>query len=62
MKKGKLEPEYWGDPSGNIRRISGEQEIIATITPDCTEEWKALCSIGAPRENAQEAENQSRKG
>jgi len=29
MKTGKLEAEYWGDPSGNIRRMSGEQEIIA---------------------------------
>jgi hypothetical protein len=27
--------------------MSGEQEIIATITSECTEEeWKALCSIG----------------
>jgi hypothetical protein len=47
MKTGKLEPEYWGDPSGNIRRMSGEQEIIATVTKECTEEeFKALCSIG----------------
>jgi hypothetical protein len=46
MKTGKLESEYWGDPSGNIRRMSGEQEIIATISPECTEEeWKTLCSI-----------------
>jgi|HubBroStandDraft_1064217.scaffolds.fasta_scaffold17977_2 hypothetical protein len=29
------------------RRMSGEQEIIATITGECTEEeFKALCSIG----------------
>jgi hypothetical protein len=27
------------------RRMSGEQEIIATITGECTE-FKALCSIG----------------
>jgi hypothetical protein len=48
MKTGKLEAEYWGDPSGNIRRMSGEQEIIATITGECTEEeFRALCSIGA---------------
>jgi hypothetical protein len=47
MKSGKLEAEYWGDPNGNIRRMSGEQEIIATITGKCTEEeWKALGSIG----------------
>jgi hypothetical protein len=47
MKTGKLEAEYRGDPSGNIRRMNGEQEIIATVTGQCTEEeWKALCSIG----------------
>jgi hypothetical protein len=47
VKPGKLEAEYWGDPSGNIRRMSGEQEIIATITGECTEEeFRALCSIG----------------
>ena len=46
-KSGKLEAEYWGDPNGNVRRMIGEQEIIATITSECTEEeWKALCSIG----------------
>jgi hypothetical protein len=40
--KSYLDPNgYWGDPSGNIRRMSGEQEIIATITPECSEaEWK----------------------
>ena len=38
--------EYWGDPSGNLRRMSGEQEVIATVSPICTEqEWKALCSL-----------------
>jgi hypothetical protein len=47
MKQGKLEAEYWSDPSGNIRRMSGEQGIIATITGSCTEEeFRALCSIG----------------
>jgi hypothetical protein len=47
MKTSNLEAEYWGDPSGNIRRMSGEQEIIATVTGECTEEeFKALCSIG----------------
>lgn len=52
MELGKLEPEYWGDPSGNIRRMTGEQEIIATITEECTEkEFRALCAIGArPRQ------------
>jgi hypothetical protein len=44
----KLEPEYWGDPNGNIRRMSGEQEIIATVAQACAEEkWKALCAISA---------------
>jgi hypothetical protein len=42
-----LEPEYWGDPAGNIHRMSGDQEIIATATPAANpEEWNALCSIG----------------
>lgn len=29
--------EYWLDPSGNIRRMEGEQEIIATVTDNCSE-------------------------
>ena len=53
MKNYPLEAEYWGDPSGNIRRMSntgGDQEIIAVVTDECSEEeWKALCSIGAKR-------------
>jgi hypothetical protein len=29
--------------------MSGEQEIIATVTAECSEaEWKALCSIAPP--------------
>jgi hypothetical protein len=50
--KNYLDPKgYWGDPSGNIRRMSGEQEIVATVTGECSEaEWKALCNLaGAPR-------------
>jgi len=49
--KGYLDPKgYWGDPSGNIRRMSGEQEIIATVTGECSEaEWRALYSIGEPK-------------
>jgi hypothetical protein len=44
--------EYWGDPSGNIRRMAGEQEIIATITNECTEaEWRALCAIKLENRN-----------
>lgn len=48
MEKGELDPKgYWGDPQGNIRRMSGEQEIVATVTPECNEaEWKALCALG----------------
>jgi len=30
---------YWGDPEGNIRRMSGEQEIIATVTGHCSEAY-----------------------
>jgi hypothetical protein len=46
-----LDPKgYWGDPSGNVRRMSGEQEIVATVTGECSEaEWKALCSIAEPK-------------
>ena len=29
--------EYWLDPSGNIRRMEGEQEIIAKVMDDCSE-------------------------
>jgi hypothetical protein len=40
-----LDPKgYWGDPSGNIRRRSGEQEIIAAVTKECSKtEWNELC-------------------
>ena len=39
IEKDYLDPKgYWGDPSGNIRRMSGEQEIIATVGEDeCSE-------------------------
>lgn len=41
---------YWGDPTGNIRRMSGEQEVVATVTPTYgLEEWNALCSIKTTR-------------
>ncbi len=51
IEKDYLDPRgYWGDPAGNIRRMSGEQEIIATVTGECSEaEWKALCSIAGPK-------------
>ena len=46
-----LDPKgYWGDPSGNIHRMSGEQEIIATVTGECSEaEWGALCNLAEPK-------------
>lgn len=42
-----LDPQgYWGDPSGNIRRKSGEQDIIATVTDECNKtEWYSLSHI-----------------
>ena len=42
---------YWSDPFRNIRRMSGEQEIIATVVEaSCSEaEWKAPCGIALPR-------------
>jgi hypothetical protein len=48
---------YWGDPSGNIRRTSGEQEIIATVVSGvCSEaEWKALCCIAEPKSQPTQA-------
>jgi hypothetical protein len=31
---------YWADPERNIRRLSGEQEIILTAAKECSaEEW-----------------------
>jgi hypothetical protein len=51
-----LDPKgCWEDPSGYIRRMSGEQEIIATVTGECSEaEWNALCRAmdNATREHA----------
>jgi hypothetical protein len=46
-----LDPKgYWGDGSGNIDRMSGEQEVIATVTKDCSEaEWRALCNLAEPK-------------
>jgi hypothetical protein len=39
--------KLWGDPNGNVRRMEGEQEIIATITKECSDaEWKQLCDSG----------------
>jgi hypothetical protein len=44
-----IDPEgYWIDPDRNIHRMSipdpdGEQSIIATVTPECSEaEWDLL--------------------
>jgi hypothetical protein len=52
-----LDPKgYWGDPNGNIHRMSGEQEIIATVTGECSEaEWRALWSIAEPKSQTTQA-------
>lgn len=43
--------ELWGDPHGDVRRMSGDQEIIAIVTDACTEEeWLQLCHSGDPVE------------
>ena len=50
--KNYLDPKgYWGDPSGNIRRMSGKQEIIATVVSGvCSEaEWRAFCNLAEPK-------------
>ncbi|MCU1306883.1 MAG: hypothetical protein JWN45_1578 [Acidobacteriaceae bacterium] len=47
---------YWGDPSGNIR-LSGEQEILATVASGvCSEaEWRALCNLAEPKSRPAQA-------
>jgi len=42
-----LDPKgYWCDPDGNIRRMSGDQEIIAKKTEKCSEaEWNELLRV-----------------
>jgi uncharacterized protein YecE (DUF72 family) len=53
-----LDPKgYWVDPSGNIPRMSGEQEIMATVVSGaCSEaEWKALCGIAEPKSQSTQA-------
>jgi hypothetical protein len=53
-----LDPKgYWGDPSGNIRRMSGEQEIIATVVSGvCSEaEWRAFCNLAEPKSQPPQA-------
>ena len=42
-----LDPKgYWCDPAGNLRRMSGEQEIIAVATDKCSRnEWAELCRV-----------------
>ena len=38
----------WGDPSGNIHRMGGDQEVIAISTEDCTDaEWLQMCNSGS---------------
>ena len=42
-----LDPKgYWCDATGNIRRMSGEQEIIAVATDECSKaEWREICRV-----------------
>ena len=51
VAKDYLDPKgYWIDPSGNLRRMSGEQEIIAVMTDESSDaEWIALCAMGQPK-------------
>lgn len=44
--------KYWSDPHGNIRRMAGEQDIIATVTDACSdvELQAALCGLDAIEE------------
>jgi hypothetical protein len=38
-----IDLDYWADPERNIRRKSGEQEIILSATPACSKaEWLML--------------------
>ena len=56
INKDYLDPKgYWGDPSGNIRRMSRGQEIIATaVRGECSEaEWKALCNFAPAKATRQ---------
>jgi hypothetical protein len=44
---------YWLDPARNLRRMSGEQEIVVRATDECTKAgWtvviEALCKIVGP--------------
>jgi hypothetical protein len=58
---GEAQSYFWGDPSGNIRRISGEQEIVAKVTAECTrEEWRALCDAYGPRAVGEDQETLQR--
>jgi hypothetical protein len=57
VAKDYLEPKgNWFDPSGNLRRMSGEQDIIATVSPECSDaEWIALARLDNPsQENSPE--------
>jgi hypothetical protein len=58
-----LDPKgYWGDPSGK-HRMSGEQEIIATVSGECSEaEWKVLCSIPEPKSQPQSNRSEGTRG
>jgi hypothetical protein len=38
-----IDIDYWADPERNIRRKSGQQEIILSATPACSKaEWLML--------------------
>ena len=40
-----LDPKgYWADAARNIRRMSGEQEVVLTATEECSAlEWSLFC-------------------
>jgi hypothetical protein len=43
---------YWADPSRNIRRLGGEQELILTAAEECSqEEWLVLLAGLGSEEN-----------
>jgi hypothetical protein len=45
-----LDPKgYWGDPAGNVRRMSGEQAIIATVTGSAQKRSVRRCAVSQSR-------------
>jgi hypothetical protein len=50
-----IDVDYWADPDRNIRRKSGEQEVILTATSACSKaEWLMLLA-GLGMDNEAEA-------